>query len=147
MSGSVRTFKTLGKVFLDMDRPRPGNNIFIFLLSFTSGKCMKNRHVNQECFYCGAWRVHWWMSKTVNVIPNTEKSFWKRIWCRERSGILLRGPDRKKPDRLAANQSARFARILDRKKINTTNSYSQVCLEIRTAVKTIVAIMLDDTHI
>ena len=26
----------------------------LFLLSFTSGKCMKNRRVNQECFYCGA---------------------------------------------------------------------------------------------
>ena len=43
------------------------------------------------------------------------------VRCRERSGILLsgpesRGPDRKKPDRLAANQSARFARIPDRKK-------------------------------
>ena len=35
----------------------------------------------------------------------------------ERSGILLRGPDRKKPDRLAANQSTRFARIPDHKKI------------------------------
>ena len=35
--------------------------------------------------------------------------------CRERSGILLRGPDLKKPDRLAANQSARFVRIPDRK--------------------------------
>ena len=46
--------RTEGKVFLDTDRPRPGNNIFIFLLSFTSGKCMKNRRVNQECFYCGA---------------------------------------------------------------------------------------------
>ena len=50
----VHTFKTEDKVFLDTDRPRPGNNIFIFLLSFTSGKCMKNRRVNQECFYCGA---------------------------------------------------------------------------------------------
>ena len=39
------------------------------------------------------------------------------VRCRERSGILLRGPDRKKPDRLAANQSARFARIPDRQKI------------------------------
>ena len=38
------------------------------------------------------------------------------VRCREQSGILLRGPDRKKPDRLAANQSARFARIPDRKK-------------------------------
>ena len=37
--------------------------------------------------------------------------------CRERSGILLRGPDRKKTDRLAANQSTRFTRIPDRKKI------------------------------
>ena len=34
--------------------------------------------------------------------------------------ILLRGPDRKKPDRLAANQSARSARIPDRKKINSS---------------------------
>ena len=41
------------------------------------------------------------------------------VCCHKRSGILLRGPDCKKPDRLAANQSARFARILDRKKINT----------------------------
>ena len=104
--GEVRTFKTEGKVFLDTDRPRPGNNILIFLLSFTSGKCTKNRCVNQECFYCGAWRVqksfrntiqmHWRMSKTVNVIPNTEKSFWKpwdfeilfSWWCRERSGTI-----------------------------------------------------------
>ena len=39
------------------------------------------------------------------------------VRCRERSGILLRGSDRKKLDRLAANQSARFARIPDRKKI------------------------------
>ena len=39
------------------------------------------------------------------------------VRCRERSGILLRGPDRKKPDRLAANQSARFPRIPDRKNI------------------------------
>ena len=34
--GEGRAFKTEGKVFLDTDRPRPGNNIFIyFLLSFT----------------------------------------------------------------------------------------------------------------
>ena len=39
----------------------------------------------------------------------------------ERSGILLRGPDRKEPDRLAANQSARFAGIPDRKKIKLNN--------------------------
>ena len=38
-------------------------------------------------------------------------------WCCEQSGILLRGPDRKKTDGLAANQSTRFARIPDRKKI------------------------------
>ena len=35
-SGEGRAFKTEGKVFLDTDRPRPGNNIFIFLLSFTN---------------------------------------------------------------------------------------------------------------
>ena len=38
------------------------------------------------------------------------------VCCRERSGILLRRQDREKLDRLAANQSARFARISDRKK-------------------------------
>ena len=51
------------------------------------------------------------------------------VRCRERSGILLRSPDRKKPDRLAANQSARFARIPDRKKIKYyitwSDSYGQ----------------------
>ena len=45
------------------------------------------------------------------------------VRCRERCGILLRGPDRKKPDRLAANQSARFARIPDRQKINTNSPF------------------------
>ena len=39
------------------------------------------------------------------------------VRCREQSVILLRGPDCKKPDRLAANQSAHFARIPDRKQI------------------------------
>ena len=45
------------------------------------------------------------------------------VRCRERAGILLSGSESfwevrivKKPDRLAANQSARFARIPDRKK-------------------------------
>ena len=44
--GEVRAFKTEGKLFLDTDRPRPGNNILIFLLSSTSGICMKNRRVS-----------------------------------------------------------------------------------------------------
>ena len=39
------------------------------------------------------------------------------VGCRERSGILLRSPDRKKPDRLPAKQSARSARIPDRKQM------------------------------
>ena len=34
--GEGRAFKTEGKVFLDTDRPRPGNNIFTFLLLFTN---------------------------------------------------------------------------------------------------------------
>ena len=29
--GEGRAYKTEGKVFLDTDRPRPGNNIFIFI--------------------------------------------------------------------------------------------------------------------
>ena len=28
--GEGRAFKTEGKVFLDTDRPRPGNNIYLF---------------------------------------------------------------------------------------------------------------------
>ena len=45
------------------------------------------------------------------------------VRCRERSGILLSGPGRKKPDRLAANQSALIARIPDRQKINTNSPF------------------------
>ena len=52
------------------------------------------------------------------------------VRCRERSGILLRGPVPKKPDRLAANQSARFARIPDRKKLNMHISFVQIMLNL-----------------
>ena len=51
------------------------------------------------------------------------------VRCREQSGILLRGPDRKKPDRLAASQSVRFARIPDRQKIMCVNILLLYCIE------------------
>ena len=72
----------------------------------------------------------------INVSYGSENdNLWykPRKWCRvmsscivfiisvlslnpaERSRILLSAPDRKKPNRLAANQSVCFARILDRK--------------------------------
>ena len=43
-----RAFKTKGKVLLDTDRPRTGNNIFIFLLSFTNENQTVCRDVHAE---------------------------------------------------------------------------------------------------
>ena len=34
LCGEVRTFKTEGKVFLDTDWPRPGNNIYFFVVAY-----------------------------------------------------------------------------------------------------------------
>ena len=69
--------------------------------------------------FCGPWNnIYVRVVMLIKQISEILLSW----WCREQSGILLRGPDRKKPDRLAANQSARFARIPDRKKINSSYS-------------------------
>ena len=71
--------------FLHTDQPRPIYNIFIFLLSFTNENL---------------WRIFRLFSTYADA-GGPES--------------LPRGPDRKKLDRLTANQNVRFARIPDQK--------------------------------
>ena len=65
-------------------------------------------------------------SNALTNVKNWDFEILLSWWCRKQSGILLRGPNRKKPDWLAANQSTRFARIPDRKKNNANYFHPQV---------------------